>query len=92
MGPTIQMKIANTMNVYGLSNAVLTSPSMPETSHFESAQSWCGRLTGSFQPNEQIVSPAHKELSWGIHLLFIQRTRSLDPSKFTLRHRDFFNC
>jgi hypothetical protein len=57
---------------------------MPQTSHFESAQSWCGRLTGSFQPDEQIVSPAHKELSWGIHLLFMRGARSLDSSKFSL--------
>ncbi|WP_143024387.1 hypothetical protein [Pseudomonas abietaniphila] len=57
-----------------------------------SAQFWCGRLTGGFQPDEQMVSPAHKALSSGIHLLFIQRTRSLDPSKFTLRHGDLFNC
>ncbi len=27
-GPMMQMKIANTINVYGLSNAVFTSPSM----------------------------------------------------------------
>jgi hypothetical protein len=57
-----------------------------------SARSWGGRLTGGFQPDEQMVSSAHKALSSLIHLLFIQRTRSLDPSKFTLRHRDLFNC
>ncbi|WP_165869791.1 hypothetical protein [Pseudomonas sp. LS-2] len=84
------MNIANTMNVYGFSNAVLTSPSMPQTSHFESAQSWCERLTGSFQPNEQIVSPAHKELSWGIHLLFIGAARSLAASKSSLSVRLLF--
>jgi len=64
---------------------------MPETSHFEWGQSWQRYLTGSFRLNEQIVSQAHKQLSLGIHLLFMRNGNRLDSSKTTLHNRDFFN-
>ncbi|WAH61531.1 hypothetical protein LZ023_14180 [Pseudomonas silvicola] len=72
------MNIANTINVYGLSNAVFTSPSMPGTSKgFAYAGKSCwNHLTQAFHQGERCFMARLKFVSRG----FIGVERGGGPS------------